>query len=237
MSFNSSWKVEIWHVGSLYVRLQRRTNRDNCGTYTYIAFDRFTCTNQSVCFLCAVSGLSGELMASRRDKCVNGWRNWTRSKKNLLRSQRRTHQPNWIGRILRRVHQAIGARQRILACQSRQPAGRETNVLKYWKYQSQDPGLAKLAEIVLALPGTQVSVKLAFSHLPLVITNRRTNLISQTIDDIFMVKFNAYQTPKWLFNKTSVANMSIFGGRLPEFRPCSRLPAGSPNLPEFQYNE
>lgn len=63
---------------------------------------------------------------------------------------------------------------------------------------SSDPGLEKLAKIVLALPVTQVTVERAFSHLPLVITNRRNRLMAKTIEAIFMVKFNG--CPKTIKN-------------------------------------
>lgn len=88
-------------------------------------------------------------------------------------------------------------RERILKLRERTVT--RQHVLDYWRANcSSDPGLEKLAKIVLALPVTQVTVERAFSHLPLVITNRRNRLMAKTIKAIFMVKFNG--CPKTIKN-------------------------------------
>ena len=50
--------------------------------------------------------------------------------------------------------------------------------------------MSEVAEIVLATPITQVSVERAFSHLPLIITDRRGRLLNSSVEDIIISKLN-----------------------------------------------
>lgn len=71
-----------------------------------------------------------------------------------------------------------------------------SNVCEYWKSQkSISPDLYKLAQVVLAVPATQVSVERSFSALNLILNNRRTSLSEKTLKEIMFVKLN-----KSLFN-------------------------------------
>lgn len=65
------------------------------------------------------------------------------------------------------------------------------DVLRYWELKSgTDPEMDAVAEIVLALPISQVSVERAFSHLPLILTDRRTRESDKTLDNNLTVKLN-----------------------------------------------
>lgn len=85
-------------------------------------------------------------------------------------------------------------RERIMECTQRDSQEKIVSPMLYWqKVEASDPAMARLAKIVLALPVTQVTVERAFSHLPLVLTDRRNRLHGQTMDDLFMIKFNGFK--------------------------------------------
>lgn len=68
---------------------------------------------------------------------------------------------------------------------------KDIKVLRYWDTQShRDLEMAAVAEVVLALPISQVSVERAFSHLPLILTDRRSRLGDKTLDNNLTVKLN-----------------------------------------------
>lgn len=65
------------------------------------------------------------------------------------------------------------------------------DVLQFWKNKSYKcETLAKIAEIALAVPATQVSVERAFSALPIVLTKHRRNLSSDNLEHILLLKLN-----------------------------------------------
>lgn len=66
-----------------------------------------------------------------------------------------------------------------------------TNILDYWKNLStKEKDLFKLAEVILAVPSSQVSVERAFSALSTIVTKQRTRLSSATINNLLIVKLN-----------------------------------------------
>lgn len=67
----------------------------------------------------------------------------------------------------------------------------DKNVLEYWKstYIS-NPELAKLLDVTLSVPSTQVSVERAFSALSTILTKLRCKLSKDTINNILLVKLN-----------------------------------------------
>lgn len=65
------------------------------------------------------------------------------------------------------------------------------DVLVYWQNNKDNyPELYKLAEIVLAVPGTQVSVERLFSMLKFILNSLRNRLSSDIINDILFLKAN-----------------------------------------------
>lgn len=68
----------------------------------------------------------------------------------------------------------------------------DEKILGYWKLKKiSEPELYELANIVLAVPATQVSVERAFSGVGLVLTARRTQLSEKSLADILLVKLNS----------------------------------------------
>lgn len=66
-----------------------------------------------------------------------------------------------------------------------------SDILNYWKMrQYAEPELYKLAEAVLSIPSTQVSVERAFSSLPLILKKNRLSLSSVSLSNILMVRLN-----------------------------------------------
>lgn len=61
----------------------------------------------------------------------------------------------------------------------------------HWKARkSTHPELYELAMVILAAPSTQVSVERAFSALALVLSDLRTGLSDDTLQNILMIKLN-----------------------------------------------
>lgn len=88
-------------------------------------------------------------------------------------------------------------RERVMNLRLRSVEAGNCNVFKYWHHrQYRDPEMTAVAEIILALPITQVSVERAFSHLPLVITDRRNRIHTQRVNDTLVIKLNCFQKPK-----------------------------------------
>lgn len=68
----------------------------------------------------------------------------------------------------------------------------DDNILDYWETKKYvEPDLYQLSQIVLATPPAQVTVERAFSSLSLVLTNRRTRLLQETLHNILIVKLNS----------------------------------------------
>lgn len=66
-----------------------------------------------------------------------------------------------------------------------------TDALTQWRgLKLTNPDLYKLATIMLAVPSSQVSVERAFSALALVLTNRRTAMTSENLENILLLKLN-----------------------------------------------
>ncbi|XP_017468782.1 PREDICTED: uncharacterized protein LOC108360849 [Rhagoletis zephyria] len=66
----------------------------------------------------------------------------------------------------------------------------DTDILSYWKTFPSDKHLRKLAEVVLAVPATQVSVERAFSALSLTLKKHRSKLNDATLNNILITKLN-----------------------------------------------
>lgn len=65
------------------------------------------------------------------------------------------------------------------------------DILKYWDVcMDQNPNLHKLAQIVLAVPATQVTVERGFSALKNILSDKRNRLSNQNLEKILMVKLN-----------------------------------------------
>lgn len=66
-----------------------------------------------------------------------------------------------------------------------------TNILGVWRTRSlKNTILAKIAEVALAVPATQVSVERAFGALPIVMTKNRRNLSSEHLENVLLLKLN-----------------------------------------------
>lgn len=65
----------------------------------------------------------------------------------------------------------------------------DTNVIQYWySKRFSDPTLSKLALIVHALPATQVSAERCFSILKFILSEYRTNIRSDTLENLMFLK-------------------------------------------------
>lgn len=65
------------------------------------------------------------------------------------------------------------------------------NNLKWWNERSKDfPLLSRIALVTLSVPVTEVSVERLFSHLKIVVSDRRTNLRSEIIEAILFLRIN-----------------------------------------------
>ncbi|XP_062553751.1 zinc finger BED domain-containing protein 4-like [Armigeres subalbatus] len=71
---------------------------------------------------------------------------------------------------------------------------RQTHGYDVWQHwvnrRDTHPELYSVAKVVLAVPSNQVSVERAFSALPLVLTDRRSGLGEDTLENILLVKLN-----------------------------------------------
>lgn len=88
--------------------------------------------------------------------------------------------------------QSTAIRERIVALQQRDKEHvMLTNVMGYWATAApHDPEMAAIAAVVLAAPATQVTVERAFSSLPLILTDKRTNLGPDLLNMLLTVKLN-----------------------------------------------
>lgn len=67
----------------------------------------------------------------------------------------------------------------------------DTNVLDYWrKVESVDLDMASVAAVVLVVPETQVTVERGFSHLPLVLSDRRRSG-KNTMAELLLLKLDS----------------------------------------------
>ncbi|KYN08223.1 hypothetical protein ALC62_00798 [Cyphomyrmex costatus] len=65
------------------------------------------------------------------------------------------------------------------------------NILQFWKKNKRSmPDLYKLANIVLAVPSTKVSVERLFSSLKYILSPLRSNLNENIINDILLIRAN-----------------------------------------------
>lgn len=68
---------------------------------------------------------------------------------------------------------------------------KKTNILTFWEeHKAKMPELYKLAQIVLAVPATQVSVERLFSGLKFILSPLRCNLNKEILEDILIVRSN-----------------------------------------------
>jgi len=72
------------------------------------------------------------------------------------------------------------------------PIAHTADVLQFWESKKMVwPELYELAQIVLAIPATQVSVERLFSALRFILRPQRFNLSSSNVDDITFLNANA----------------------------------------------
>ncbi len=65
------------------------------------------------------------------------------------------------------------------------------NVLNYWNSsKSLYPNLARIAQRVLSIPATNTSVERLFSHSGNTVTNRRTRLDADKVNNLLFIKRN-----------------------------------------------
>lgn len=68
----------------------------------------------------------------------------------------------------------------------------DIDVIQYWyNKRFSDPTLSKLALIVHAVPATEVSCERCFSTLKFILNDYRTNIRSDTLADLMLIKLNA----------------------------------------------
>eukprot|EP00102_Acyrthosiphon_pisum_P019235 XP_016656445.1 PREDICTED: uncharacterized protein LOC107882526 [Acyrthosiphon pisum] len=66
-----------------------------------------------------------------------------------------------------------------------------TNIIEYWSsFINSKPELHKLAMVVLAVPATQVSVERAFSGLKFILSDLRSSLKTDMLENILMIRNN-----------------------------------------------
>ena len=74
---------------------------------------------------------------------------------------------------------------------------RDSNILEFWERKRYlQPELYQLAEVVLAVPMTQVSVESSFSHLKHVVSVLRYSLSASLIEDIILIRCNHFLPDK-----------------------------------------
>lgn len=86
----------------------------------------------------------------------------------------------------------LGFRERLLLLEDRQPVSQGTDILNYWKKLTGDEELSAVAAVVLAIPVTQVSIERSFSQLPLILSDHRTQMDSDTLRKMVIVKLNKF---------------------------------------------
>lgn len=83
--------------------------------------------------------------------------------------------------------------------------GKEESVLKIWyRMKSNNQDLYALAATFLGIPCTQVTVERAFSGLALILTDHRTNLIDETLQNILLIRLNSELLKRIDFNQVKV---------------------------------
>lgn len=86
----------------------------------------------------------------------------------------------------------LNFKDRLIALKNREMVKPGSNILDHWhSCRNVDQPMAAVAAVVLGLPVTQVTVERAFSHLPLVMTDRRNRLLSTTVNNILVAKLNS----------------------------------------------
>lgn len=75
----------------------------------------------------------------------------------------------------------------------------DTDILKYWREKKLDPELAKVVALALSAPASQVTVERAFSILPIILTDRNTNLTYEYVQKNALAKTNM----KWFIKNYS----------------------------------
>lgn len=66
----------------------------------------------------------------------------------------------------------------------------DANFLQFWEGLKHEKDLYGIAQVVLATPATQVSVERAYSGLAQILTNHRTRLTKDHLNDILIIKLN-----------------------------------------------
>lgn len=75
------------------------------------------------------------------------------------------------------------------------------DILQYWETKKYVmPQLYQLATVVHAAPATQVSVERLFSGMSYILSNLRTNMKSQTLDNVMVVRCNEQNTKRKLID-------------------------------------
>lgn len=70
-------------------------------------------------------------------------------------------------------------------------ANTEFDLIQYWrKKKAVCPRLYRLAQVILAVPSTQVTVERLFSQLKFVLTDSRLRLTDRAIKDLMLLKMN-----------------------------------------------
>lgn len=78
-----------------------------------------------------------------------------------------------------------------LICEYKDKQPLNTNVLEYWyKKRLTHPILSRLAHIVLGVPASQVSVERCFSVLKFILSDHRTRLQHDILQDIMLIRLN-----------------------------------------------
>lgn len=68
---------------------------------------------------------------------------------------------------------------------------RKESMIEYWNArQFSDPELFKLAQVVMGTPMTQVSVESAFSGLKFILSDQRSNLNADILEEICFIRSN-----------------------------------------------
>lgn len=106
--------------------------------------------------------------------------------------------------LMREVPEAVDDTQKDLRSQLenfglnvKRPDFNEFNVQKYWKdHWNIFPELAELANVVLPVPASQVSVERAFSVLSLIFGNRRTKINNTNLERLLFIRLNQKFIPR-----------------------------------------
>lgn len=86
----------------------------------------------------------------------------------------------------------LGFRDRLLLLEDSQPVSQGTDIMKYWKNFKGDEELSVVAAVVLAIHVTQVSIERSFSNLPMILSDHRSQMDSDTLQKMIIVKLNKF---------------------------------------------